>query len=1153
MYAVAGGRTAHPVDLSTGLKIETATDIAFGGARGGLELTRLYTTDLATTCDACPFGRGMTHNYAIRLTGNFEKDGAGRVLMPGEIDGRLFSYLRTEGDGALVFGTTATTVQLGDVVRKLTNGTYEYRYRNGDFMRFDATGRLTALVDRNGNTTTLNYLSASLVITDPVGRALTLTLNSGRITRATDPLGREWQYEYDGGGRLKTVTDPLLFTMKYDYDTFSRLHSMTDRRNIVVKKISYDAAGRVNKQVFADGSFERYDYVQAGTVITEAIVTNSRGRTASVRFNASGYVVGSTDPLGQTATIKRNMLTNLPEEISGPCGCVESKRQYDDKGNLKVLTDRRGQKTLFDYDPVFNHLTQVTDRLGRISKWGYDSKGNLTSFTDALERKTTFGLDSFGVVRTLEDPLRHVTTLEYDDAGFLKKVTDSLTNATLYEFDKVGRLKKATDGEGRIVTLGYDDNDRLTSVLDPAGIQTTFAYDKNANLEKVINKLNRTWMFAYDLKNRLIRATDPLNKVVQYRYNTDNELTAILSPSGRVVRYEYDPRGQARKMIEPNGNEVNFGYDHVGNLITLRDQRGSLTTFGYDDLYRMNTERDPLGRTSSYQFDAVGNLTEVRDRLNRTVTIKPDKLNRPETVIFRDATITYKYDEAYRLKRIEDTASGDAPPTFVEWDYDDANRVKSETTPQGIVKYEYNKAHQRRTMTAADRPVVNYGYDPAGRLKTITQGVETFTWSYDDLSLLEKLERPNGVTTTYSYDEADKLARLTHKNAAGFALEDFQYSYTPDDEIEAIVSLASPQLLPSAKTASAADAANRLPQFGQASYTFDEEGQTTTKTDEKGTTQYGWDARGRLTKVTLPNGQTVSYGYDALGRRNSRTVNGATTQFLYDGLDVVLDRATGSTVDYLNGAGIDQKLRQGNISGGLYFLRDHLGSTVLLTNSSGGTVERLQYEAFGSSSGSSLTRYQYTGRERDVITGLTYYRARWYDHSQDRFITEDPVGIINSSNLYQYVDNTPINKIDPPGLWGVGFVGGGVIEAGDDFRGGGFQANSGLGVFWGGSTGINLGGYTASGGFIGALDPSRFVWGATAGLGSGLFFTTANCAQDLLGPFDTWTLNLPGVSLQYATDGKVKVFGITGGKSLGFSLSRYPVTTTTASGCPCPQ
>lgn len=180
-----------------------------------------------------------------------------------------------------------------------------------------------------------------------------------------------------------------------------------------------------------------------------------------------------------------------------------------------------------------------------------------------------------------------------------------------------------------------------------------------------------------------------------------------------------------------------------------------------------------------------------------------------------------------------------------------------------------------------------------------------------------------------------------------------------------------------------------------------------------GANAYQWDARGRLKQVTLP-GQTVSYGYDALGRRTSRTDNAGTTSFQYDGLEVVADRAGSTTIDYLNGPGMDEKLRQSGGAGGtFYFLQDHLNSVIGLV----GTVnERHQYEAFGASNGSAWTRYGYTGRERDAATGLLYYRARWYDSQQGRFLTEDPIGMRGGLNLYSYVVNNPLSFVDPLGL-----------------------------------------------------------------------------------------------------------------------------------------
>ncbi len=273
------------------------------------------------------------------------------------------------------------------------------------------------------------------------------------------------------------------------------------------------------------------------------------------------------------------------------------------------------------------------------------------------------------------------------------------------------------------------------------------------------------------------------------------------------------------------------------------------------------------------------------------------------------------------------------------------------------------------------------------------------------------------------------MKRLKHTRVStGTLHEDFQYEYNLDDEITKITSLASAPLTPLSKMATAADAANRIAQFGAASYSFNQEGQTTAKTDISGTTGYQWDARGRLTRATLPSGQIVDYGYDVLGRRVNRAANGLTTTFQYDGADVVIDRIGGVGTDYLNGLEVDEKLRQSDGTWGTnYFLRDHLGSTIGLTATSGEMVELLQsYEAFGSGNISQRTRYGYTGRERDDLTGLMHYRARWYDPYQGRFFSEDQVHQESSLNLYGYVGNNPIGNIDPSGEVVQIFIGAGT-------------------------------------------------------------------------------------------------------------------------------
>ncbi len=210
-------------------------------------------------------------------------------------------------------------------------------------------------------------------------------------------------------------------------------------------------------------------------------------------------------------------------------------------------------------------------------------------------------------------------------------------------------------------------------------------------------------------------------------------------------------------------------------------------------------------------------------------------------------------------------------------------------------------------------------------------------------------------------------------------------------------------------------------------YAYNANGNLTSKTDASGSWTYTWDYENRLKQATKTGGVSVTYLYDALGRRIQRTSSGSgTTKFVYDGADVVRDLdGSGATIaDYLNGPGIDNKLRQ-TISGtASYFLVDHLGTTRSLADSGGTITSNLNYDSFGNvTSGSASTRYTYTGRELDSETGLMYYRARWYDPQLGRFVSEDPIGFEGGDvNLYAYVENEPLNFGDPRGLERLNYV-----------------------------------------------------------------------------------------------------------------------------------
>ena len=61
-------------------------------------------------------------------------------------------------------------------------------------------------------------------------------------------------------------------------------------------------------------------------------------------------------------------------------------------------------------------------------------------------------------------------------------------------------------------------------------------------------------------------------------------------------------------------------------------------------------------------------------------------------------------------------------------------------------------------------------------------------------------------------------------------------------------------------------------------------------------------------------------------------------------------------------------------------------------------------------------RYTFQGREIDWDTGLTYFRARWYNPETGRWLSKDPIGISGGLNLYAFVGNNPVNFTDPSGL-----------------------------------------------------------------------------------------------------------------------------------------
>jgi len=210
-------------------------------------------------------------------------------------------------------------------------------------------------------------------------------------------------------------------------------------------------------------------------------------------------------------------------------------------------------------------------------------------------------------------------------------------------------------------------------------------------------------------------------------------------------------------------------------------------------------------------------------------------------------------------------------------------------------------------------------------------------------------------------------------------------------------------------------------------FAIDSNGNLTTKTEGSDSWGYEWNANNELTRVTKNSIEQARFSYDPLGRRVEKVAGGVTMTYTFDGEDIVREVRGASTLKYAHGLDTDEPLVTEDGSGALmYHHADGLGSIVKRTSQAGTVAHEYRYDAWGNvEAGASEAGYSFTGREWDPETSLYYYRARYYNPTAGRFISEDPFGLAGGTNLYAYVLNQPTGIVDPAGLMPLGGGGAG--------------------------------------------------------------------------------------------------------------------------------
>jgi RHS repeat-associated protein len=115
-----------------------------------------------------------------------------------------------------------------------------------------------------------------------------------------------------------------------------------------------------------------------------------------------------------------------------------------------------------------------------------------------------------------------------------------------------------------------------------------------------------------------------------------------------------------------------------------------------------------------------------------------------------------------------------------------------------------------------------------------------------------------------------------------------------------------------------------------------------------------------------------------------------------------------------------------------YFNNNYLGTPIIITDSGNAAVWRADYEPYGKAtvhpSSTVENHFRFPGQYYDAETGLHYNWHRYYDPKTGRYLTPDPIGLEGGINPYVYVQNDPVNRVDPDGLipldtiWDIGNV-----------------------------------------------------------------------------------------------------------------------------------
>jgi RHS repeat-associated protein len=948
--------------------------------------------------------------------------------------------------------------------------------RVSDRTEYDRNSRVAFTVQDDLDTSRTFYDGASRVIktVDPVGNTVETAYdgNSNVIeTRETDVAQVAGVPNevflttnfYDSLDRLQRTVDNLGQTTDYRYDSRDNLVAMADANGPLtgdmVARRAFPDGPRTVDAVNGFGNVTRSFYDGLDRQIRQEQILTASGQGDGTHIGASLFGV-KNDP-----TAPESFPPTPDPTQGGGDGIIRTGYVYDQNSLNAALIDDQGNVTLYLYDnldrrvadtkgltvkTILNKnvilgprviLTPTAATINNLAAGTSTGSNTTTTLNDTTQSWTTkqwagltvqiTGGTGAGQFRTISS--NTATQLTVSQAW--TTIPDATSTYAILLIISSGKIDtQLTKAKGRLdavaplfpsladrvddhppttIVTGYDPNDNVLIRQDENGTEVFTKYDAISRPIAVrVFRAGQHDSFAGDPIFAPAPASIPTNP------SLDDEKKPTIVVGTTIQNFQYD--GLSRMTMAFDNNDPTTTADDL----TVTD--------AYDSLSRIIEETQQIGSLPAKAIDSAWRAENLRKSLTYP----------------NGRVVEYTYDG---LDRIATVADQGASQDIADYKYIGVDRVLERDYPINGTRETY----------LDNSGTTDIGYDGLRRpvelrnLRSDNSLIVGFTYTYDRMNnkLTEgKLHSPAN-SETYTYDSAYRLTSF-HRAAGG--ITPLQSTWTLDGtgnwkQVDG----------ETRKHTSFNEIASRTTAGKTTSIISDDNGNEI----DDGTFLYSYDFQNRLRTVTRKSdGALIAvYSYDADGRRiqkavsNSGSLNG-TTYYYLDGWQEIEEHnaADAATQQYVFGSYIDEPLiADTNLTGTptrMFYHQNTLFSVYALTDVNANIKEGYLYDAYGRQTvydpgtpGGSVTfgpgdiitpggnsavgnPFMFTGRRLDPEltrtdpqtgqkTGIYYYRARYMDTVEGRFISRDPIALRRAFlNLYLYVGDAPDDAADPLGL-----------------------------------------------------------------------------------------------------------------------------------------